>query len=70
LSSDDGSVPRIQELALPEKSLRAMIIQQAERHINERYLWGGRSLFDAEEKSVLTFDEKLNYFKSLRNHLT
>jgi hypothetical protein len=54
LSSDDGSVPRIQELALPEKSLRAMIIQQAERHINERYLWGGRSLFDAEEKSVLT----------------
>lgn len=54
LGPDDGSAPRPQEMALPDKSLRAFILQRAESHVNAPYLWGGRSLHNGAEKATLT----------------
>lgn len=54
LTRDLAQLRDLVPLKIPEDELRSKILEKAELHVGNAYLWGGRSLFNPKIKSVVT----------------
>jgi hypothetical protein len=54
LSEDLSKMKKITAHTLPENQLRKMVLVEAAQHLDSRYLWGGCSLYDPDNRDTLT----------------